>query len=64
VFTNIRNNNNLKKRTFDVIFMLISAIVLVILIKHGLIEKYKGFALIPLLIAYQVGQYSERKFKD
>lgn len=54
---------NIKKRTFDVIFIILAAISLMILIEFDLIEKYIGFALIPLIIAYQLGQYSERKFK-
>jgi hypothetical protein len=53
----------MKKRIFDVIFMVISAIILTILLEYGLLEKYIGFSLIPILIAYQLGQYSERKFK-
>ena len=53
----------MKKRIFDMIFMIVSAIILVILLEYGLLEKYIGFALIPILIAYQLGQYSERKFK-
>ena len=53
----------MKKRIFDVIFIIISAILLIVLIEYGLIEKYKSFALIPILIAYLLGQYSERRFK-
>ena len=34
-----------------------------ILSSYGLLKKYTGFALIPILIAYLLGQYSERKFK-
>ena len=52
----------MRKRFFDIFFMIISAIILVILIEYGLLEKYIGFSLIPILIAYQLGQYSERKF--
>jgi len=43
--------------------MIISTIILVILLEYGFLEEYIGFALIPILIAYQLGQYSERKFK-
>jgi len=53
----------MNKRIFDIIFIIISAIILIILIEFDIIEKYIGFALIPILIAYQLGQYSERKFK-
>ena len=54
----------MKKRIFDIIFIIISAIILVILIEYGLLEKYIGFSLIPILIAYQLRQYSERKLKE
>ena len=53
----------MNKRFFDIIFIIISAIILLVLIEYELLEKYIGFALIPILIAYQLGQYSERKFK-
>lgn len=58
-----KNNRTMNKRIFDVIFLIISAIILIILIEFDVIEKYIGFALIPILIAYQLGQYSEKKFK-
>jgi len=54
----------MKKRIFDIIFIIISAIIWPILMEYGLLEKYIGFSLIPILIAYQLGQYSERKFKE
>jgi len=53
----------MNKRIFDIIFIIISAIILIILIEFDIIEKYIGFALIPILIVYQLGQFSERKFK-
>ncbi len=54
----------IKKRIFDVVFMVIAAIILALLLEYGFLEKYIGFSLIPILIAYQVGQYSERRFKE
>ena len=30
--------------------------------EYGLLEKHTAFLLIPVLIAYYLGQYSERKF--
>ncbi len=54
----------MKKRTFDIIFIIISTIILIVLSEYGLLEKYLAFSLIPVLIAYQLGQYSERKFKQ
>jgi len=54
----------IKKRTFDLIFILVSTAILITLSEYGLLEKYMAFSLIPILIAYQLGQYSERKFKN
>jgi len=53
----------MKRRVFDIIFILLSGLTLMALSAFGLIEKYAGFALIPILIAYQLGKYAERKFK-
>ncbi len=53
----------MKKRTFDIIFIIISTIILIVLSEYGLLEKYLAFSLIPILIAYKLGQYSEGKFK-
>lgn len=52
---------NKRKIIFDLIFILIAAIILTVLIEYELIEKYIGFALIPILIAYYFGQFVERK---
>ena len=54
---------NKKKVIFFMIFLILAAIGLTILIELELVEKYIGFGLIPLIIAYQLGQYSERKLK-
>ncbi len=51
----------MNKRTFDMIFIFVSAAIFIILLEFGLIDKYKGFLLIPILIAYQLGQYSVRR---
>ncbi len=45
------------------IFIILSASILIALSEYGILEKHMGFSLIPLLIAYYLGQYSERKFK-
>ncbi|MDX1318503.1 MULTISPECIES: hypothetical protein [Xanthomarina] len=52
-----------KKRAFDLIFIGISTAIIMILSHYNLLEKYIGFVLLPIFIAYQLGQYSERKFK-
>jgi len=54
----------IKKRTFDLIFIIVSTAILIALSEYGLLEKYMAFALIPILVAYQLGQYSQRKFKN
>lgn len=54
---------NIRKKTFDLIFIIVSTVLLIILSEFGILEKYIAFSLIPILIAYQLGQYSERKFK-
>ena len=53
----------MKKRTFDLIFIITSTAILITLSEYGLLEKYTAFSLISVFIAYQLGQYSERKFK-
>lgn len=53
-----------KKIIYDLIFVLVSGIFLTVLDKYGLLHKYVGFALIPLLIAYYTGQIVERKFTN
>ncbi len=53
----------MNKRIFDIIFIIISAIILIILLEYNVLEKYVSFALIPILIAYRLGQYSESKFR-
>ena len=52
---------NKKKIIFDLAFIVIAAIILIVLVESGLIEKYIGFSLIPILIAYYFGQFVERK---
>jgi len=53
----------IKKRLFDSIFIIVAGALLILFRSYGLIEDFIGYALIPLLIAYFLGQYSERKFK-
>ena len=53
----------MKKRTFDIIIILLIAITLIILNRFDLLEKSAKFMLIPILAFYYIGQYSERKFQ-
>ncbi len=48
---------------FDIIFILSTATILILLSHYNLLEKYIGLAFIPILIAYRLGQYSERRLK-
>jgi len=52
---------NKKKIIFDLAFIVIAAVILDVLVESGLIENYIGFALIPILMAYYLGQFVERK---
>jgi len=52
---------NKRKLLIDASFIVIAAVILVVLVENGIIEKNIGFALIPILIAYYLGQFVERK---
>lgn len=54
----------MKKRIFDTSFIVLTAAILVLLDIFGLLEKHIGFALIPIIIAFYIGQYSERTFQN
>ena len=51
------------KRVFDLIFITLSALILIILLEFAFLEKNMVFSFIPILIAYYLGQYSHIKFK-
>ena len=50
------------KRLFDLIFIIISASILIILSEYDFLEKNMAFSFIPILIAYYLGQYSHLWF--
>jgi len=52
----------MNKKNFDRIVILVFAIIIVALAYFGLLETAAKFMLIPMLIAYYIGQYSERRF--
>ena len=54
----------MRKRTFDIIFIVLATSILILLSEYGVLEKYIAFSIVPILIAYFLGQYSERKFKN
>lgn len=53
----------MKKGTFDIIMILLIAILLVTLNQFHVLEKSAKFMFIPILAFYFLGQYSERKLK-
>lgn len=58
------NTKHMTKKTFSAVFIILSAIILIALNEFNLIEAGIEYALIPIIIAFLVGQYSERKFKS
>ncbi len=50
-----------KKRLYDMIFVVLATLVLSLLIELDKIETHMAFALIPILMAYFIGQWVERK---
>lgn len=53
----------MKKRTFDIIVIVLIALLLLILNQFDLLEKSAKFMFIPIFAFYYVGQYVERKFQ-
>lgn len=49
------------KTIYNVVFIVITAILLLVFVEYGEVEKYIGFALMPMIIAYYLGQIVERK---
>ncbi len=52
----------MSKNIFNLIIISVGAIFLSVLAHFDLLEKSAAFMLIPLLIFYFLGQYSERHF--
>lgn len=53
-----------RKHLFDIAFIIVSTAILLVLVRWDLLEKYIGFSLIPVLIAYQLGKFTQRKFGE
>ena len=51
------------KKVFDLIFIILSASILITFSECDFLEKNIAFSFIPVLIAYYLGQYSQNKFK-
>jgi hypothetical protein len=58
-----KTNTGMKKRTFDIIVILLIAIFLNSLNQFDVLEKSAKFMFIPILVFYFIGQVTERKFK-
>ncbi len=54
---------NRDKIIIDALFILVSTLLLIGLNHSGLLEKYIGFALVPILASYFIGQFVRSKFK-
>ncbi len=52
----------MNKNLFGILFLLTSAVALLVLNYYGVLEKYVHFALIPILSSYFLGQYAQRKY--
>ncbi len=48
---------------FDIMIILLIALLLIVLNEFELLEKSAKFMAIPILAFYFLGQYAERKFK-
>lgn len=54
----------MKKNNFTLIFISLTSLIFIALYSFIEINKYAGFILIPILIAYYIGQYAERKYSS
>ncbi len=52
----------MKKKTIDIVFILVVALFLIGLSQLGWLEQSAKFMIIPILLAYYLGQYIGRKF--
>ncbi len=55
-------NNKKQKLIFDGVMIILMAAMLLVINYFDLSKLYVGFGLIPLVIFYYLGAYSERKF--
>lgn len=54
----------MKKRTFDIVVILVIALFLITLNLVGLLEKSAKFMFIPILAFYFIGKFAEQNFKN
>jgi len=58
-----KTDNEMKKRTFDIVVIFMIAIFLITLNQFDVLEKSAKFMFIQILAFYFLGQYSEQKLK-
>jgi hypothetical protein len=51
----------MNKTIFDIVFIILAAGFLILWAEYGEAETYLAFSFIPLLVAYQLGKYSEKR---
>jgi hypothetical protein len=54
----------MNKTIFDIVFIILAAGFLILWVEFGEAETYLVFSFIPLLVAYQLGKYSEKRSKN
>ncbi len=52
-----------RKILYDILFIVVTGSILMLVIDRSWLYEYRGFALLPLLAAYYLGQFVERKLK-
>jgi len=52
----------MNKQSVNIAFIIVSGIVLFFFYRYNWLDNYSQFIFIPILIAYFVGQYVERKY--
>ncbi|MCH8517625.1 MAG: hypothetical protein LAT68_14980 [Cyclobacteriaceae bacterium] len=53
----------MKKITFNILLILLTALILIFLNQLGLLEKTAKLMLVPFIAFYYLGQYVERKLE-
>ncbi len=54
----------MKKRIFDGIILVLAVILLMGVLHFDLAETFVKFGIIPLLVFYYLGSYSQRKYTE
>lgn len=54
----------MRKVSFNIIVIVLIAIIMIVLNEFNLAEQFSKFMLLPIIAFYFIGQYAERKFKS